>query len=136
MEQDMLPEKQGRPGWKNKLDEVADLPDFVLPDKNASWGKLHNRLQEKPGRIGAAWYWAAAAGILIVCAIPLFTTKNARVAKVKNESLKNFASEPMIKQESLPGKSKTNVPVEPAHHKTDALYEPHKIPLLFQPTAS
>ena len=118
MEQDMLNEKPGKPGWKNKLDETGDLPGVVLQDKNAAWEKLHSRLQGKPRRINPAWYWAAAACILFLCAIPLFTTTDQQVETVKNDNLKNITAETRIQHVSLPGKSKTIMSAEPTQQKT------------------
>jgi hypothetical protein len=112
----MLNEKPGRPGWKNKLDDPADLPGFVLQHKNTTWEKLHSRLQEKPRRIGHAWYWAAAACILFACVIPLFTVTDKKVATVKDDRVKNAPAETGIKP-SLPVKVETIVPVEFPRHQ-------------------
>ena len=116
MEQDMLNEKPGRHGWKNKLDDPADLPGFVLQDKNTTWEKLHSRLKEKPRRIGHAWYWAAAACILFVCVIPLFTATDQQVATVKDNNVQNVLAETET-QPSLPVKVETIVPVEFPRHQ-------------------
>jgi len=67
----MLNEKQNNfPGWKSKLEEADFLPGDENGDKDELWDKLHARLETKPARVKAIWYWAAAA-ILLAILIPL-----------------------------------------------------------------
>ncbi len=67
----MLNEKLSDPfGWKQKLDGLTGLPGEAAPDCNAAWEKLRDRLQVKPHRNKAVWYWAAAV-LLLACIIPL-----------------------------------------------------------------
>lgn len=47
--------------WKNKLEKLDNLPGGELLDKNMLWERLNGRLQEKPQKIKAVWYWVAAA---------------------------------------------------------------------------
>jgi len=92
MEQDTSNEKPAKQHWSNKLEETCSLPALLLQDKNAAWEKLHNRLQQKPRRINPGWYWAAAAGIMVLCSLPFFIT-DSRQANQKNKSVKNTVIE-------------------------------------------
>lgn len=64
MEQDMESNNHGNSRWKNKLEDVSGFDSTDLPDTNAAWDKLYNRMHQ-PHRKKAAWYWAAAACFLI-----------------------------------------------------------------------
>ena len=69
--------------WKNKLEDVSNLSGETLTDKNAAWEKLHSRLRQKPRRIRAVWYYAAAACLLAIL-IPLMTANKKQDSLVKN----------------------------------------------------
>ena len=118
MEQDMPNGKPGSPGWKNKLDDVGELPGYIVQDKNAAWEKLHSRLQEKPPHIRPAWYWIAAAGILFVGLLPLFTASDRQIETVKKDNLKIIPAETAVHPGSMPGTSTTTMHDEPAVRKT------------------
>jgi hypothetical protein len=110
MEQDMTNENPGNGKWKNKLEEISNLPDEPLGDKNATWEKLHHRLHGKPRRKRVVWYWAAAACLLMVMVMPVLK-KNSKQAETMqtnpvktlpvNSFLKNTA--PLQKQNPAPG---------------------------------
>ena len=58
----MPDKKQDEPVyWKDKLEQLEHLPDEPAFDKTTAWEKLQNRLQQKPGKKKAMWYWMAAA---------------------------------------------------------------------------
>lgn len=67
----MLNEKHNDPfGWKHKLNGLTGLPGEAAPESSVAWEKLQVRMQHKPRRNKAVWYWAAAI-LLMVCIIPL-----------------------------------------------------------------
>jgi len=77
--------------WKNKLADLEDLPGKVF-DKEAAWGKLHERMQGRPRNKKAIWYWAAAACLLLVLVIPwLFLANKREGILVKNNSIQKQA---------------------------------------------
>ena len=84
--------------WKNKLEDENALSAEILPNKNIAWEKLHNRLQEKPGRKKFLWYWIAAASLLPAIVISLtFLLKNEN-SVVKNNVSKSSFPNPELKQ--------------------------------------
>lgn len=85
MNQDMLNENQDNINWKNKLEQAESLSGEILADKKATWEKLHSRLQPKPRRTRAAWYWAAAGCIFITLMMPLLTVNKKQQVIIKNE---------------------------------------------------
>ncbi len=68
--------------WKAKLDSLDDLSDDTF-DRAAAWDKLHHRLTEKPASKKFGWYWAAAACLVLMAAVGLFTTSNRQQPLVK-----------------------------------------------------
>lgn len=89
----MLNEKYNDPfRWKNKLEGLSSLPGETRLNKDSSWERLHERLQQRPRMSKAGWYWAAAS-ILLACSIPL-------LIKNKNENVVVKTS-PLQKQESI-----------------------------------
>ncbi len=70
--------------WKNKLEDEGSLSRETLTDKNAAWEKLHSRLRQKPNRIRALWYWAAAACLLLAIIIPVMMPDKKQDSLVKN----------------------------------------------------
>ncbi len=93
MEQDMQNEKPGKANWTDRLEDAEVLSAFTLQDKTATWNKLHSRLNKRSGRKKTAWYWAAAAGLLIVMTISFLT-----ISKMQTTPLNNTAVEPALKQ--------------------------------------
>ena len=83
----MLNENPNNLNWKNKLDDVDGLSGEILPDKNAAWEKLHQRLQPKHSRINALWYWAAAACILLTIFISILPPNKKQEQFVKTEQI-------------------------------------------------
>jgi len=81
----MLTEKHNNNGWKNKLEGLTGLPGEAALEKNAAWEKLHSRLQEKPRKHKAIWYWAAAC-LLLTLTIPLMMTNKKENIVVKNNT--------------------------------------------------
>jgi hypothetical protein len=63
----MLQEKpRDAMGWKQRLDELDQLPGEAPLDKSAAWPVLHERLRKKPAHLKPMFYWAAAALLIIV----------------------------------------------------------------------
>jgi len=81
----MLNDNQNNFHWKNKLEDVDSLFGETLPDKNNAWEKLHARLHEEPRRKGFAWYWVAAACLLLAVIIPVITMNKKQDDIVKND---------------------------------------------------
>ena len=53
--------------WKSRLDELESLQGEIMPDKNATWEKLHLRLGgKKSNHKKMIWYWAAACLLLVL----------------------------------------------------------------------
>ena len=48
-------------GWRNKLDELKNLPGEMVPDNNALWERLYERITPERKSRKAKWYWLAAA---------------------------------------------------------------------------
>ncbi len=48
-------------GWRNKLDELKNLPGEMVPDNNALWERLYERITPERKNRKAKWYWFAAA---------------------------------------------------------------------------
>jgi hypothetical protein len=96
MEQDTSNEKHAEQPLCNKLEDTDSLQALLLQDKNASWEKLHNRLQQKKRRLSPAWYWAAAACLLLVSSIPLFIAKEKK-PDAESDHLKNVATNTEVK---------------------------------------
>jgi len=74
--------------WKDKLQGLESLPGEIF-NKEASWEKLHTRLQSKPKNKKVIWYWAAAACLLIAILSPWFLSNKKQNDLVKNNSIKN-----------------------------------------------
>jgi len=96
----MLSENQNNFHWKNKLDDVEGLQGEMLADKNATWEKLHARINEKPRRKGFVWYWVAAACLLLIVIIPAITLN-----KKQDEIVKNTPAKIELKKETVPENS-------------------------------
>jgi hypothetical protein len=65
MSKERLPE---RSGWKEGLEDPGVLPEWETADKEAVWDQLHARLGKNSRRDRLAWYWIAAASIIIILA--------------------------------------------------------------------
>ena len=61
--------------WKNKLGELKKLPEPSF-DKDAAWGKLYERLNEKEPGKKPGWYWIAAACLVFVLVVSMFFINN------------------------------------------------------------
>lgn len=71
--------------WKSKLEELESLPGETY-NKEASWEKLHERMQGKRSNKKAIWYWAAAACLLFALFMPWIFSKENENTLVKNNS--------------------------------------------------
>ncbi len=81
----MVNDNQNNFHWKNKLEDVDSLLGETLPDKNNAWEKLHARLHENKRSKGFAWYWVAAACLLLAVIIPAITMNKKQDDTVKND---------------------------------------------------
>lgn len=81
----MIEEKAGDEfGWKNKLEQMENLPHEKF-NKEAAWGKLHERIQGRPRDKKAVWYWMAAACLILALIVPwLFLANKKENILVKN----------------------------------------------------
>ncbi len=80
--------------WKLKLDS-AYMQEPVLPDKEAAWDKLQQRLHQKPVQKERAWYWAAAI-LLVLFTIPFLISKNKTIpiaSSTTNETFQTLRSQ-------------------------------------------
>lgn len=109
----MLNEKHNDPfGWKKKLEGLTRLPGEAALDKHAAWEKLHGRLQQKPHRNKAVWYWAAAC-ILLACIIPLMiANKKENIVVKSNPFQKQHTITPAIELQTLPFTIKAPIQVK------------------------
>jgi hypothetical protein len=121
MEQDMLNENPGNGNWKNKLEEISNLPGETLVDKNAAWEKLHNRLQQKPRRKRVVWYWAAAACLLIAMVIPILKKNSKQVETVKTAPAKTLPVNDFLNRAAILQKQKISTLNVPAVEKNTIL---------------
>ncbi len=100
--------------WINKLEDVSRLSGETFIDKNAAWEKLHSRLLQKPQRINALWFWAAAACFLLALIIPANTFNKKQEGLVQNVPLqilpkKITATEILILKENAVAKISTSL---------------------------
>ena len=79
--------------WEKKLDELESLPDEKF-DKDASWEKLHTRLQAKLKNKKIIWYWLAAACLFFGLFISIFLSNKKEFFLVKNNFLKKKINSP------------------------------------------
>jgi hypothetical protein len=77
--------------WKNKLEDPDGLPEESIMDKNAAWEKLHNRLHEKPRLNKMAWYWVAAACLLLALIVSwgIINKKDNDLVKITPQQKQN-----------------------------------------------
>jgi len=116
MEQDISNGNRNDFNWKNKLEDVSNLPDAILADKIATWEKLHSRLHEKRPRIKTRWYWLAAACLLFVIIIPVIMRNKSGDLTTKN-STKKVGSKQKILPAIVSSKENTVVNASAPLHK-------------------
>lgn len=102
----MLHEKPGEIfHWKNKLDELDNLPSEPLMGKMAAWEKLHTRLRHKPRVRKTTWYWTAAACVLISAGLAWFYTServsNAATGKNQYQTVKSVNDTAMVNKATV-----------------------------------
>ena len=73
--------------WKSQLGELDTWPGASMPDKNVAFRKLHGRLTGKKSNRKLAWYWTAAACLLIAILTPL-VFRQSGVAPVSETATK------------------------------------------------
>jgi hypothetical protein len=79
----MLNDRPNNIDWKNKLGELESSASDVF-NKEASWSKLHIRLQTRQKNKKAIWYWLAAACLFFALVISFFLTNKKENVLVKN----------------------------------------------------
>ncbi len=87
--------------WKNKLDELQDFPAEVF-NKESAWNKLHLKMHERRGKKKMVWYWAAAAVIIFLLAIPLLPKHGNKPSLVRSQRINSISKkivEPLLKIE-------------------------------------
>ena len=85
MEPGMLNENQNRQHWLARLEDPQGLPEECVQDKEAAWQQLQARLQPSRSRKKSAWFWAAAACLLVVISVPILTAKKEQAVIVDKE---------------------------------------------------
>jgi len=81
--------------WKNKLDELEGLAGEKF-NKEASWEKLHNRLQSKSKNKKIIWYWLAAACLFFALFISFFLPNKKENGLVQKKTNTPFQNVPLI----------------------------------------
>lgn len=71
METGMPEDNLNKHDWRSNLEDVSIMSDELLADRNATWEKLHSRLNQKSGRVKVVWYWIAAACLLTAVILPM-----------------------------------------------------------------
>lgn len=102
-----------KPGWKSKLEELESLPGEAMPDKNASWEKLHAKLEGKKPVKKPLWYWLAAASVLFFLIIAFF------ISNKKTERLPGIALK-QTQHESKREFPKKDIPAKTENHNKDS----------------
>jgi hypothetical protein len=91
--------------WINKLGDPDPSAAEPWEGKNAAWETLYSRLHEKPRRKIPAWYWAAAACLLLILYIPV--KRAIRGSQTRGQGEQILAKEPgaakEMEAENLPG---------------------------------
>ncbi|MDQ2862896.1 MAG: hypothetical protein M3R50_04445 [Bacteroidota bacterium] len=77
--------------WKNKLEDLESLPGEIF-NKEATWDKLHERMQGNQSNKKFVWYWIAAACLFFALFISFFLSNKKENVLVKNNSAKNKLS--------------------------------------------
>ncbi len=70
-------------GWRNKLDELKNLPGETVPENNEMWDRLYQRLTPAKNNKKIKWYLFAAAFLSFALVASIYFTSNA---PVKNKS--------------------------------------------------
>jgi len=73
-------------GWRNKLDELEDLPGSAF-NKDVAWDKLYGRLRGNKGNKKMLWYWIAAACLLAGLLITLLNYDKNTSQPVNKETV-------------------------------------------------
>lgn len=74
--------------WKARLSELESIPDEMPLDKDASWDKLHDRIQNKKRSRKLAWYYAAAAAVIAISLLAFFNDRTQETVVLKDKDSK------------------------------------------------
>ncbi|MEO6218802.1 MAG: hypothetical protein ABIO81_00135 [Ginsengibacter sp.] len=103
--------------WKLKLEDLESLQDDPF-NKEASWGKLHNRLQNKSSYKKVMWYWAAAACLLLATLTQWLLSNKKENALIKNDLRQQQIQSPLSPSMPANKDSFTVIPLIPAKKKS------------------
>lgn len=115
MEPDMSNENRDKAAWKGRLEDPAIL-GLTSSDTNALWEKLDGRLHEKPRRKKLAWYWAAAACLLLAMLLPFIKSNLTPNAVDTSAVVKQTSVAPVINEN-------IQQPFSPSAENSDAVIE-------------
>jgi len=79
----MQNKKANSSNWKNKLEDETAFAAGELPDTNAAWDKLYNRMK-RPGRKKAIGYWMAAASVLTLIFLTVLLLQQQQLTPINN----------------------------------------------------
>ena len=79
----MLQQELNNESFRSRLAAPETLPGEYLQDKDAAWDKLQNRLNQKPKRAAAAWYYWAAAVLVACLSLPFLIKEQPKKDVVK-----------------------------------------------------
>lgn len=121
-------ERAGSNNWKEKLADAGALGDYLSPDKNAAWEKLHDRMHAPVQKKRTGWYWLAAACMLGLTsgAFLLLHTKQPAMV-VKQEVKVNPTPDSIATLHPI-----NTVPVIKTQDETTAVIAVKKLPLTKQ----
>jgi len=124
MGKNMSDENYNNPIWKNRLEEIENLGEFIGIDKNALWPRLHDRLNNKSKRKKMIWIWAAAACLLFAIIVPFFNAKHKEIQKAGNEVVNKYPD--TISTNEVASKS-TNTTLKEEINSTERKYKVKKV---------
>ena len=78
--------------WKQRLDDLNQLPAEAAFDKYTAWDKLDHRLQAKQKQKRPGWFWSAACAVVLLIGFlgigELFFTAKSRILPTAPGSIK------------------------------------------------
>ncbi len=93
-------------GWRNKLDELKNLHGEIVPDNNALWERLYERITPAGKNRKAKWYWFAAAFLSFVLLASIYFIGNTPKDIKANVGRPVVQSHPVIETPSAKAQSR------------------------------